>query len=473
MPEDQTQHASSQVPAPVSEQPTTEPATTEEEDLEAQLAYQNLKRRREARRRKRIVVIAVAVALALAAGIWFMVNKADEASSGEDFDPLSATAMVYRGDFATTITANGATEPLSSTVVTPEVDGIIENIQVAEGQHVEQGDVLFYLRNDSLDKAVREAEQQLESVQRAADSANAAVDEAYATYQREWDACNEADDWETFDEASLRASISAAEDAYEDALQSIESAREALAEAQQTADKRTVRAPVAGSIVQLGIQNGAAFGAVTGGTGSSAGEALVQISDLTQMKVTVEVNEVDIASIVEGQQAKATFSALPDVELDATVQRIASVSSGSGGDYGYGGVVTYAVDLLIPEPDPNLKPGMTATVTITTQSAPDALIVPAAAVWEGVADDGSDARFVTVVTDADKGETNDVQVQVIEENSSEAAVSGELADGDLVLLSGGGDMGDLVDGDLGMDMGGEDVEFTDDGAATELMVTAG
>ena len=415
----------------------------EDEDLEAQLAYENFKRRRESRKRRRILVGAIVVVVALVAGIAFFSGRADQVADQDDYDPYEITGTVYRGDFSTTVSANGATEPLASTVVTPEVDGIIEGLQIAEGSHVEAGDVLFTLKNESLDKTVREANSQLESAQRAANNANRAVDQAYATYQREWKACNESGDWSSFDEAALLDSIETAEAGYSDALAGVESARDTLTEAQDRANKRTVVAPVSGSVVAMNAVNGASVGSASGGDGGSVSGPLVQISDLSQMKVTVQVNEVDIASISEGQSARATFSALPGVELDATVQRIASVATGSGDGYGgYGGVVTYAVDLLIPDPDPDLKPGMTATVTITTQYAPDVLIVPSSAVWDDYDANDQPVRYVTVVVDPEQGEARDVAVRVIEENNSEAAVeslvAGDLMDGDQVMLGGGG-----------------------------------
>lgn len=405
--------------------------SAEDEDLEAQLAYETIKRNREARKRRRIIIAAIAIAIALGVAVFFIVTQAGQSEEEEEYDPLDATSQVYRGDFATTISANGATEPLTTTVVSPEVEGIIENLAVEEGSKVNEGDVLFTIKNEELDKNVREAERALQSEQRAVDAANRAVDEAYDAYNKAWNECNETGEWDDFDEASLRDAINSAEDSYQSALDSLEAAQTSLSEAQAAADKRTVRAPVSGTVVSMNAQNGASTSAASE-SGSSG--SLMQISDLSQMKVTVQVNEVDIASIQVGQVATATFSALPDVELDATVQRIASVSSGEAGEFG--GVVTYAVDLLIANPDPNLKPGMTATVEITTQSAEDALIIPVSALW---GDDDEGVGYVTVI-DPDTRKTRDVEVKVLEKNNSEAALSpeGELAEGDLVLMSGGG-----------------------------------
>ena len=104
------------------------------------------------------------------------------------------------------------------------------------------------------------------------------------------------------------------------------------------------------------------------------------------MRVTVQVNEVDVNKLSAGQTGKVTFSALPDVTLDATIDRIAttatsaspSPSSGEGASGGTG-VVTYAVELVISDPDANVKPGMTANVKIVTERYENVLTVPAAA----------------------------------------------------------------------------------------------
>lgn len=434
----------------MSEETTQTQQLAEDEDLEAQLAYENLKRRREARKRKRIIIIAILLAIALIAGIMFIAGRANGEDESADLDPMAVTSAVYRDDFATKVTANGATEPFTSTVVTPEVDGIIENVSVEEGSYVNKGDVLFTIKNDALDKGVREAESKLHSAERALTQANDAVNEAYDAYNRAVDACNASGDWSDFDEAGLRSAINSAESEYEDAKEGIESAQEDLKTAQAEADKRTVRAPVSGSVVGMNAVNGAGVGSGESSSSSSSSDSLIQISDLSKMKVTVQVNEVDISNISVGQTATATFSALPDVELDAEVQRIASTASGSGDEGMSGGVVTYSVDLLIPHPDKDLKPGMTATVTITTQNVPNALIVPASAL-SGIEGD----EYVTVLVDEEKGETREVPVTVIEKNNSEAAVKGDLKDGDLVLM--GGSDGPMGEEDLGYEDEGDSV----------------
>ena len=440
--------------------PANAALSQEDEDLEAQLAYQNLKRKREARKRKRIIIAIVAGVLAVVGILVFVIGQANSAATAS-VEQMMATGTAYEGEFATTVTANGATEPVTSTVVSPEVDGIVEDLRVQEGDAVQEGDVLFTLKNETLDKDVRDAETEATATQRAADSANRAVSDAYDAYNKAVDEYNRAiqttstivvenedgtasetavESTATFDEASLRSAISAAEDAYQTALETRDAAQTKLEEARKTADKRTVRAPVSGTIVSLNVKNGSSYGTSMGASGGTSSDStLMQISDLSKMKVTVQVNEVDISKIGKGQVAKATFSAIPGLELDATVEHIASVSSGAGSSDSMGGgagVVTYAVDLIIPKPDGKLKPGMTATVSITTQSVPNTIVVPSAALQDGMSDDGTPNKYVTVVDDAETKVTHDVPVEIIAENSSEAAVKGDVHDGDSVVLGG-------------------------------------
>ena len=160
---------------------------------------------------------------------------------------------------------------------------------------------------------------------------------------------------------------------------------------------------VEGAAVGSGAGAGAAATA-TSAAGSSG--ALITIGDLSQMTVSVQVNEMDISKVSVGQAARATFSALPNVELDATVTRIATVSSSDaqGAIPGYGGsVVTYAVDLLIP----NAVNGEGDQATVSVVTGQDETSFPT-----------TEERHVTVLAN----------------NGTMAAVEGDIAEGDEVVI---------------------------------------
>lgn len=175
-----------------------------------------------------------------------------------------------------------------------------------------------------------------------------------------------------------------------------------------------------------------AGGSGSGGASSSAGGSsgpLIQIADLSQMSVSVQVNEVDISRIAVGQGARVSFSALPGVVLDGEVTRISTMASTD--EYGYSyGVVTYDVEVLIPEPVPELKPGMTASVEVLLQDVPDALTVPTSAL---MTDDGV-SYYVFVMTDPETQAVERRDVSVGAQSASEAVVEGSVAEGDLVVV---------------------------------------
>ena len=215
----------------------------------------------------------------------------------------------------------------------------------------------------------------------------------------------------------------------------LQSAQEALEQARSMAAKREVRAPQDGTVIALSAE----VGAPVGGTGEGGSGSLATIADLSRMTVRVQVNENDITKISKDQAATITFSALPDVQLTGTVTRISAMPSGgnAGEYYEGGGSTSYDVDILIPEPDARIKPGMTADVEIVCSSFPDALVVPSTAV-QG---EGEWASVIVVTGEGEEQEFTEVLVTVLGSNGYETAVTGELEEGDEVLL-GSADMGE-------------------------------
>lgn len=398
------------------------PGESAEEDEETRNAMASLLAHRKKRRRRNIVIGIVAACAVLGVLVWTVTSQ-QTASSPEE--PALQTTPVMRGEFKDEVKASGNVQPVSSVVVTPEVDGIISEVFVSEGDYVEAGTTLLTIRNDSLDKAVREADIQLRSAKTQLSSAKENYNTAYKAYYA--------------DQTDL-ATVNSAADAVDSAQLALETAQSAYDDAVATADKRTVTAPASGTIVVMNAVEGAAVGSGAGAgaaatVSSGASGALITIGDLSQMTVSVQVNEMDISKVSVGQAARATFSALPNVELDATVTRIATVSSADASSAlsGYGGnVVTYAVDLLIPNPDPSLKPGMTASVTISSTDIPDALMLPLSAV-----DGEGDQAMVSVVTGQDDSgfpTTEARHVTVLASNGTMAAVEGDIAEGDEVVI---------------------------------------
>ena len=412
-----------------------------DEDAEAREAYESLMRHRKVRRRKKRIKVGVILGVVAIIGITIaQVIQGGAQSEG----PAISTAFVTRGEFSDSVSASGSIKPVSSTVVTPEVDGIIQDVQVAEGSAVDRGDRLFSVKNDELDKAVRKAAQQVKTAKNEVGKAQAALE----TARRGAAAVTEGG------QGGDASSVEMAKTDLESAKISLEEARSAYDDAVAQADKRTVTAPCDGTIIVMNAVNGASVGSPGGagaGSGSSAGSAgaLMTIADLSRMKVTVQINEVDVSRIAVGQRARVTFSALRQLVCEAQVTHVSTVSSseaggsgagnsGPGAGYDGGGraIVTYAVELLIDSPDASIKPGMTANADIMIQQIGNALNVPLSALTE----DGAQT-YVSVVTARDESgdpQTSRVPVTVRARSSTTAAIEGDgIEEGTEVLLAGG------------------------------------
>lgn len=446
------------------------PGPTDLVDAEAladMRAFNDLKAKRKKQRKRKIIIgVASTVAVLAVAGGAFAWYTADQAAKAlQNMAPQ--TGFVEQGTFVETVSASGNLQPVASVSATPEVDGIVGEVLVAEGDAVEEGQTLFTVVNDELDKAVNQAAQGIEEARNGVAQAQNAVNDAYhaksagqqaaANAQAAAAAAKEAGgaaaesfagEQASFDESSADSAIRSAELALSNANLALQNAQSAYDEAVARAAKRTVTASIAGSVVAVNIEPGKALGAT-----ASAATSPVQIADLSQMTVSINVNEIDILKISADQTAEVTFTAAPDLTLPATVVSIATTSAGSGDASGgamyggMGGAVTYAVKLLIAEPDPRLKPGMTAKATITTTTIDNALMVPISAVQS----DGAGGSFVMVLTDPETQEMDMREVEVVASDGLTSVVKGQVKAGDEVVVSGGAGG---APGDMGMEAGG-------------------
>lgn len=383
-------------------------STSDTTEISDEEAYAKLKAKRAERRRKKLIrrgiaagVVGAVAFIAIVATL--VINAQPQGTSGP------VTDMVTEGTFTTTVEAKGQLKPISSSVVSPSVDGTVDSINVQAGQSVSEGDVLMTIKNDELDRNVAEAQRAVAAAQEDLTNAQKAATVAQATPTTDVDG------------ASAAAGVSAASadtNAVSAAQRSLASAQANLDQANAKAASRTVTAPSSGSIVELNAKVGATVtgGMIMGESDTSGGKQCMQIADLSKMKVTVQVGEKDIAKIAVGQSANVTYPAFPDIVSQGTVTAIASVANSDAANGG--GSVTFNVDILIEAPDARLKPGMTAEVSVVTEQLDDVVMVPTMAL---MTEDG-EHYYVNVATDDEGKQTRRVKVTVVTQNDNEAVV---------------------------------------------------
>ena len=209
--------------------------------------------------------------------------------------------------------------------------------------------------------------------------------------------------------------------------QDIQAAREAVAQAQaQVAFNRDqiakayIRSPISGIVLQMAAQQGETLAA-----GLSA-PTLIVVADLKRLQVDAFVDETDIGKVKLGQPAQCVVDAFPDRPFRGRVAKIASGSTIQQG------VVTYDVSIAIEDPRHQLKPDMTASVTIQTGRKSDVVLVPSVAVQMGT-------RGSTVnVLKMNNGQRQIVPVPVVTggtDGVNTEIVSG-VKEGDTIVLAG-------------------------------------
>ena len=144
-------------------------------------------------------------------------------------------------------------------------------------------------------------------------------------------------------------------------------------------------------------------------------QRILSYPDLSAWSIRVGIPEAMIDKVSVGQQAVATLDALPGVLLHARVEKVSAVPDSQG--WFSTGVKTYTIMLAVEDgTDAPLKPGMSATVEIVTDSMVQVLHVPI----QSVVSDG-DQRYVYVVRrgrrklrEVQTGKYNTTRIEIVE-----------------------------------------------------------
>ena len=163
----------------------------------------------------------------------------------------------------------------------------------------------------------------------------------------------------------------------------VDGARAFLKIAQTGLDNARILAPFSGYISARNLYPGAAVSSAQAGTSTQAVGILV-LQDIATVKVQVEVQERDISRVHVGSVARVLVDAYPDRTFEARATRIVHALDPR--------TRTLGVEMMIPNPDALLKPGMYARVELVIDRHPGAILIAG----EAVSNEG-DAPVVFVV----------------------------------------------------------------------------
>lgn len=277
---------------------------------------------------------------------------------------LYRTVEVDRGDVATSVTATGTVNPVTTVQVGTYVSGRIIAIDVDYNSAVRRNQRVAKIDPAPFEVKVRKAEAALANARAALakDLADLALKEL------NWKRYHELFERELI----ARADLDRARTDYEQARAQVEldraSIRQAeadLAEAQINLQYTDIVSPVDGIVVSRNVNVGQTVAA-----SFQTPTLFLVADDLTKMQVNTAVSESDIGVVHEGQQAWFTVDAYGERRFQGVVVQVRNAPTTVQN------VVTYDVVVAVDNPDLALKPGMTATVTIVTAERRNVLRVP-------------------------------------------------------------------------------------------------
>ena len=313
--------------------------------------------------KKRLIIfgsIAVLVIIVIAA---FSMN-----GSGEEAISVQ-TANVDRQKIVETVSATGIIQPETQVKISADVAAKITRLEVEEGDWVEKGQFLVQLDRERFLAAVERAEASLRATEANANLAKENMLKAEKDFVR----IKELFDKKLESQAIMDQTYAAyqVEKArYQSALELVEQSEASLKQTKDDLSKTSIYAPMEGTISELNKEVGEIA------LGSQFQEDVIMVvSNLAGMEALVDVDENDIVAIQLGDSATVEIDALPDVQFRGTVSEIASsakISAAGSADQ----KTEFEVKVLITEPGEKLRPGMTASADIVTETRDDAIVVP-------------------------------------------------------------------------------------------------
>jgi HlyD family secretion protein len=277
---------------------------------------------------------------------------------------------VERGDITSVVTATGNVQPEVEVVITSEVPGEIIELPVKDGDPVKRGDLLVRVNPDTLEAQVKQQEASLASTRASAAQRRAEMLQAELDLKRLEDLHNKG--FTTQDDLDQsRTRLEVAKAAHESARYQIERQEMQLKEANDQLAKASLYAPIDGTVVSLASE----LGDRVVGTGQFAGTEIMRVADLGNMEVKVDVSEADIVNIEIGDTATIEVDALGDDKLSGTVTEIAN-SAVTTNARSQEQLTTFSVIVKLDTPATRLRPGMSATADIQTDTVKDVIKVP-------------------------------------------------------------------------------------------------
>jgi HlyD family secretion protein len=316
------------------------------------------------------LVIGV-LALAAGGGIAYRMNQKKNAGTEVRME------QVGRRDLVSAVTASGKIEPQTSVDISADITGRIIRIAVEEGDRVKKGQFLVQIDPAQYQAAVSQAQAVVSSTQATLLQTRANRDQA----ERAWKRANELTRLgpnliapASAEEA--RTALDVAEATYSATRAQLDQSRASLQEAKDNLAKTRLVSPISGRVVRLAVEEGEV---AVPGTFSRETGLLLTIADLSVILAKVQVDETDVVRLTHNDSVEVTIDAYPDSTFIGRVTRVSQSAKLTSTETASGSsdrAVDFDVEITLEDPPGDVRPDLSCTARIVTDTRGNALSIP-------------------------------------------------------------------------------------------------
>src|SRR5258706_15844999 len=292
------------------------------------------------------LVILVVLAVPVGGLVWYFASDHSEA-------PEYTTTPIARGDITQSVTASGQLNPVLNVQVGSQISGNIQKLFADFNSLVKSNQVVAQLDSATFQASVHQAEGDLANAKAGLELAQINANRSAELFKIQLVAQSD-NDKAVADLHQAEAQVKIKEAAVERAKVDFEHC--------------TIYAPVDGIVISRNVDVGQTVAA-----SMNAPVLFIIANDLTKMQIDANVSEADVGTIEDGQNSTFTVDAFPGRTFTGKVTQIRN------SPITVQNVVSYDTVIGVSNPDLKLKPGMTATVAITTAQRTGVMKVPNAA----------------------------------------------------------------------------------------------
>jgi HlyD family secretion protein len=299
-----------------------------------------------------------------------------QASRGRTSGVEVRTEEIELRDLVEVVTASGNIRALRTVDVSSEVSAKVSELLVDEGEDVLRGQIMLRLEPDQYRASVARTEASLAQARAGQTQQEANLLQAERDLNRLL-ALRARDtvlvSGLQVDDARTRVDVAVA--TLSSSQHGVSQWQASVDEAMEQLSKTIFRAPMDGKVTRLNVEEGQT---VIIGTMNNAGSLVLTISDLSVIEVVVQVDETDVPAISIGDSASIRIDAFGDREFTGHVTEIgnSAINPPSRQAAGQQAAIDFEVVLTLELNDAVLRPDLSATADIVTESRSKVLGVP-------------------------------------------------------------------------------------------------